>query len=872
MTDPRTVIETTAASSPEVAIPAAASEPGVSIVIVTYRTGPIVIEAIGAIAAHTAEPYEVIVVDNSPDDDQRTADLLRTQTRGVTLLTPHQNLGFGGGNNLGADRAAGDLLCFVNPDVIVGPGWLAPLVAALEDPVVAIAAPVLVDRDGSLQEAGQLVYDDGCTAAVGGPEVMAGDWSNVFSRDVDYASAACWVVRRSEFLAAGGFDERYRPAYFEDVDYAVRVERAGQRTRLVADAPVVHEHASGGSSDAVAIAERSRDTFRSTWAAELATRPARPVDPPAAIDRRDRLAPHRSLTVAWFADCGRRRWERALDDATVDAARRPRDRVTLVTDREPTTDRVDAARRAGLELVVLPHRRSGDVAARLDRADDVRRVRSAWRFTRPSIAVPVLIAVIVGLVARWLILRSPAGILTADEAYTGVQSFEILSGQFPIVLGGTNYTLPFEAYLYAPIAAIIGADVVALKLLATLSWAAASVVLAFAGARIAGRRAGLIAAVLCWVTPGALLLVSVTAYSAYASGMLVSIAAFALATVLVDATSPRRSVAVAFGVLAGFGFWLHPMFVASLLPMVAVVLWVHRRRVDMWLAVPAGGVIGCLPFLLWNAVNAWPSLTAPVEVEGTYTERFRGFFVDLIPRAFGLRDVALDWQPNALIGPFLYLGLLAAVVGGVVALVRRSGPRSRILLPAVLVGVFPIMALFQNLIFSADGRYGIIAFPFLVTAVAVAIDVAIGRRSPGRALGVAIVVGGVWIVGLMVPTLQPLVDDTSGDPNASIDAIVDRLHEAGVDRITGSYWAVHPVDFAGDRELTGAVFPFWPIRFPERQRTVEATPPEQIAVLYLVADEDPSQLLLPVEAYERSVYGDFVVYIPTTSANATAEN
>ncbi|MGB9347956.1 MAG: hypothetical protein WCA90_18115, partial [Ilumatobacteraceae bacterium] len=226
----------------------------------------------------------------------------------------------------------------------------------------------------------------------------------------------------------------------------------------------------------------------------------------------------------------------------------------------------------------------------------------------------------------------------------------------------------------------------------------------------------------------------------------------------------------------------------------------------------------------------------------------------------------------ATIGPLLYIGLLAAVVGGVVALVRRSGPRSRILLPAVLVGVFPIMALFQNLIFAADGRYGIIAFPFLVTAVAVAIDVVIGRRSPGRALGVAVVVGGVWIVGLMVPTLEPLVDDTSGDPNASIDAIVDRLHEAGVDRITGSYWAVHPVDFAGDRELTGAVFPFWPIRFPERQRTVEATSPEQIAVLYLVADEDPSQLLLPVEAYERSVYGDFVVYIPTTSARATVEN
>ena len=42
-------------------------------------------------------------------------------------------------------------------------------------------------------------------------------------------------------------------------------------------------------------------------------------------------------------------------------------------------------------------------------------------------------------------------------------------------------------------------------------------------------------------------------------------------------------------------------------------------------------------------------------------------------------------------------------------------------------------------------------------------------------------------------------------------------------------------------------------------------------MLYLTTDEDPTQLLLPVEAYERSVYGDFVLYLPTSAA-ATAGN
>ena len=168
------------------------------------------------------------------------------------------------------------------------------------------------------------------------------------------------------------------------------------------------------------------------------------------------------------------------------------------------------------------------------------RIRSLRRFARPAIIVPVLAALVIGLVVRWLVLRSPMGILTADEAYTGVQSFEILGGQFPIVLGGTNYTLPFEAYLYAPIAAIVGATSWRSSCWRRCRGHSPASSSQSRAQRIANRRAGLIAALLCWVTPGALLLVSVTAYSAYASGMLVSIGAFVVATLLIDAAPPRR--------------------------------------------------------------------------------------------------------------------------------------------------------------------------------------------------------------------------------------------------------------------------------------------------------------------------------------------
>ena len=208
----------------------------------------------------------MIVVDCLPPDGvERTSRLLAERTD-IELIEVDDNLGFAGGNELGVEHARGDVLCFLNPDVIVGAGWLEPLIGALDDPIVAIAAPVFLNDDGSLQEAGQLVFSDTFTAPIGGDDVMPGDETNIFSRDVDYASAACWVVRRAEHIARGGFDRMFHPAYFEDADYALRVESEGQRTRLVADVPVVHHRGTGTGRRDPAVGQATHALFRERWA------------------------------------------------------------------------------------------------------------------------------------------------------------------------------------------------------------------------------------------------------------------------------------------------------------------------------------------------------------------------------------------------------------------------------------------------------------------------------------------------------------------------------------------------------------------------------------------------------------------------------
>lgn len=873
--------------------------PDVSIVIVTYGTDEVVLDALDAVVRHTTHRYEVIVVDN-PAPGHSTRDLLRSTTSGVIVASPDENLGFGGGCDAGVELARGELVCFLNPDVIVTEGWLEPLVVALDDPVVAVAAPPLIDPDGTLQEAGQAVLADGFTMAIGGPELFTGDTTQLFDRDVDYASAACWLVRRREHLERGGFDRRFHPAYFEDADYGLRVERAGQVTRLVASRPVVHVRGGGGAGRSYELSSRALTTFRSVHAEELAQRPTRPTDTAAALALRDRRCARRVLHVSrTHEDEG---VVQSFQVALHAARQAPRDRVTFVTAHPEvlTAEELDAARRAGLEVVAVDDddrpasaesATSVDavVEARADWATEVVHAPTARRRPSPALIASVTSIVVAGIVARWIVLRSSAGRLNADEAYTGVQSFEILGGQFPVVLGGTAYTAVFESYLYAPYAATFGAGILSLKLIATGFWAIASLVIAAIARDVAvglngphrhraADRAAVLAGGFAWVAPGALLTLSTNAYESYASGMAVTATAFWLARRLTDHHDPSWKIPFALGVASGLGFWMHPMFLSTLVPMLLVVVVRHRTNLTVWVRVAVGGVLGCGPLLLWNAVNAWPSLTSPTDVPGTYGDRFTTFLRDLVPRAFGLRDGGLDWMLGPVVGGALYVVLIAVVLAGVIVAVRADRRPSRFLLPAVLVAVFPIMALFPPLVFAADGRYGIISFPFIVVALAVAItraaSWAASRQSttePGASrttstttvtAAVFALAALVWVAGYLGPQLGVLLDETDGDPNADIVEVADRITTAGLEHVNGSYWRVLPVEFVSNDTITGAVLAPLPVRFPERQRTAEGADPQLVAFVFQPDDEDPERLPLPVDAYDRSVIGDTVLYLP----------
>jgi O-antigen biosynthesis protein len=275
-----------------------AERPLVSVIVVTFGGWDLVERALRALADHTSLPFETIVVDNGSPDG--TGDRVREEVTGARVLLNGRNVGFGPANNQGAGMARGRFLVLLNPDALVRPGWLPPLVEVLEeDPRAGAVVPLLLNEDGTVQEAGSLLFSDGSTLALGAG-ADASDPAYRFRRVTDYGSAACLAMRRSDFAAVGGFDPAYLPAYVEDVDLQLALRAQGLRTVYQPRSEVVHARFSAaGRTEGDRLIERNREVLRRRWAAALAELPP-PVpalDSPVVVAARDRKAVDRVLVV-----------------------------------------------------------------------------------------------------------------------------------------------------------------------------------------------------------------------------------------------------------------------------------------------------------------------------------------------------------------------------------------------------------------------------------------------------------------------------------------------------------------------------------------------------------------------------------------------
>jgi len=210
-------------------------QPHISLIVVTYNSAARLPDFFAAIEMTRDAAYEVLAVDNASSDG--TAQMIVERYPQARLLANAENLGFGRACNQGARAARGELLVFLNPDVIVTPDWLAILARHMrEHPDAGIICPTTLDIDQ------QQTPND--------VETLKRSNVPTFQRSNSVADTAtvpgcAMMVRREAWEQLGGFDERFF-LYWEDTELCWRTWLLGWRVLEDLEACVYHER--GGSA------------------------------------------------------------------------------------------------------------------------------------------------------------------------------------------------------------------------------------------------------------------------------------------------------------------------------------------------------------------------------------------------------------------------------------------------------------------------------------------------------------------------------------------------------------------------------------------------------------------------------------------------
>ncbi len=218
----------------------------VSAIVINYNGRRFLDELLAGLLGQTHPPFETLLYDNASTDG--SAQYVRDNFHRVRVVETGENLGFSRAANRAARQARGEFLALLNPDIKLEADWLAQLVeAARADPEVAAVACKLrlYHKPDLLNGVGGAMNRLGYTWDIGMFETDRGQYDA--PREVLFASAGAALFRRSAWLEAGGFDERFF-MYHEDVDLGWRLWLRGFRV-VTAPAAVAFHHF-GGSTGA----------------------------------------------------------------------------------------------------------------------------------------------------------------------------------------------------------------------------------------------------------------------------------------------------------------------------------------------------------------------------------------------------------------------------------------------------------------------------------------------------------------------------------------------------------------------------------------------------------------------------------------------
>ncbi|PZS07852.1 MAG: hypothetical protein DLM64_14015 [Solirubrobacterales bacterium] len=247
-------------------------EPSVE-AIVCFRDRPeLLARCVVSLLARTHYEHLALALVDNGSCAAETAELVRglSAHRRVRVIRDPRPFHFAVLNNRAAASSSADVLVFLNNDTeVIDPAWVETLLEEALRAEVGAVAPLLLYPDGTIQHAGAAL---GLHGYAGHPFAgLAPDTETPFGRAAGgtrnwlAVTAACMMVQREKFLAAGGFDESFVVAG-NDVDLCLRLTMAGHRSLCVPHAKLVHDESRSRGAhidpgDFVA-SERSYGDFR----------------------------------------------------------------------------------------------------------------------------------------------------------------------------------------------------------------------------------------------------------------------------------------------------------------------------------------------------------------------------------------------------------------------------------------------------------------------------------------------------------------------------------------------------------------------------------------------------------------------------------
>ena len=240
----------------------------VSIIVVSFNTKKLTIECINSVNRYTkACLFEVIIIDNSSTDgSQEEIQKLAKRNRNLQLIRSKENLGFGGGNNIGMKKAEGRYILLLNSDTVLHEDSISKMVKWMDaNSNVGVSTC-------------KLTYLDGSTQSTGGhfptlPRVVSWSlflddiplWRELFgsyhpnsafynkTKPLDWVTGAFMLIKRDAYNQVGGFDTKFF-MYTEDVEYSYRFKKKGWPVWFVPITSVTHIGGASSSGEGVRFA------------------------------------------------------------------------------------------------------------------------------------------------------------------------------------------------------------------------------------------------------------------------------------------------------------------------------------------------------------------------------------------------------------------------------------------------------------------------------------------------------------------------------------------------------------------------------------------------------------------------------------------